>query len=255
MPADALEAARSYAPRLPPDSWFSHVTAAALWGLPLPLRFLHPKAPVHVTTRSADRSIRGRGVVGHRSVGRGALAVRSGLPLSHPVATWVELAPLLSVDELIRMGDALVDPHRSGLTRDDLALACRQAVGRRGCVNLRRAFAEVREGSRSPAETDLRLAITRGGLPMPFLNVDVHTARGRFLGQPDLTYGLARLVIEYEGDHHRTDVATFRSDIERRERFEDEGWRVLRVTGGDARQRFVRAIERIGRLLCERRPR
>ncbi len=29
---------------------------------------------------------------------------------------------------------------------------------------------------------------------------------------------------------HRVDLDTFRDDIERRERFEDAGWRVIRVT-------------------------
>ena len=61
-----------------------------------------------------------------------------------------------------------------------------------------------------------------------------HVRRRRQLpGRPDLAYRDRKIGIEYEGDYHRVSASTFRSDIARRERFADEGWRTLRVTGDD----------------------
>jgi hypothetical protein len=71
------------------------------------------------------------------------------------------------------------------------------------------------------------------GLPEPELNVRIYDRAGWFLGEGDLVHRSARLVLEYEGDHHRTDQAQWRKDLLRRERFEDAGWSVLRVTGDD----------------------
>lgn len=52
-------------------------------------------------------------------------------------------------------------------------------------------------------------------------------------------------MIEYEGDDHRTDQEVFRRDIRRRERFEDAGWSVLRVTIEDL---FLHRAELLARI-------
>jgi very-short-patch-repair endonuclease len=70
---------------------------------------------------------------------------------------------------------------------------------------------------------------------------------------PDLAYPNERIAIEYEGEVHATDLQTFRDDIERRERFEDAGWRVIRVTADHLRKPAV-LLARITRALAERRP-
>ncbi|MBF4576965.1 hypothetical protein [Frondihabitans sp. VKM Ac-2883] len=61
----------------------------------------------------------------------------------------------------------------------------------------------------------------------------LYAADGSYLGRPDLAYRDRKIGIEYEGDYHRVSASTFRSDIARRERFADEGWRTLRITGDD----------------------
>ncbi len=60
-----------------------------------------------------------------------------------------------------------------------------------------------------------------------------------------------RIAIEYEGDVHRLDRDTFRDDIDRRERFEDAGWRVIRVTA-EHLQRPHALVERIRSALAAR---
>lgn len=54
------------------------------------------------------------------------------------------------------------------------------------------------------------------------------TAAG--IRHPDLGYLEARVLIEYQGDHHRTDRRQWREDLVRRQLFEDAGHRVIEVS-------------------------
>ena len=56
-------------------------------------------------------------------------------------------------------------------------------------------------------------------------------------------------LMKYEGDIHRVDQATWRKDIRRRERVEDLGWRMVRVTADDV-ARPAELIRRLRRLLA-----
>lgn len=76
---------------------------------------------------------------------------------------------------------------------------------------------------RSPRETLLRLLIRDAGLPEPEINFWIYDDDGRFLTESDLVYPEEKVVLEYEGDHHRTDVVQWRKDIARRERSEEQG--------------------------------
>lgn len=247
----AVAAAHAYATSMAPDARLSHVTAAALWGLPLPRR-LSDSAEVHVTLPGSDRSVRARNVIGHRSSTSGPPEYVEEIRVSDPLETWASLGPFLTIDELIAAGDAVCDPYGLASTRDDLAAEIGRVAGRRGLAKVRRAFVDVREGSRSPQETALRLALVRAGARMPFLNAEVHSAAGVFLGQADLVYGRERLAIEYEGDHHRTDRDQWHKDLGRSERFADDGWRMMRVAADEARRGFITTTTHVIRLLTER---
>ncbi|HEX6956225.1 MAG TPA: DUF559 domain-containing protein [Agromyces sp.] len=52
---------------------------------------------------------------------------------------------------------------------------------------------------------------------------------GTLVLHPDLADPELRIAIEYEGSRHR-EPGRWERDIERRELFEDAGWRVIRVT-------------------------
>jgi hypothetical protein len=94
--ATLLDRCRAYATRMRPGDFFSHSTAAGLWGCPLPGRFDRADAALHVSTLAPDRAHAGRGVVGHRvgpdTVG---LSERHGLPVSDAATTWCDLASVL----------------------------------------------------------------------------------------------------------------------------------------------------------------
>lgn len=105
-------------------------------------------------------------------------------------------------------------------------------VGRRRHVRGRRlllaALPLLREGSGSPAESRLRLRLTAAGVPEPAMNRRIVLPDGSWL-MPDLVWEEARICLEYEGDHHRTDRAQFAEDIRRVRRLEAAEWICLRA--------------------------
>lgn len=227
-PADS---ARAFVPLLRPGDRFSHVTAARLWPLPLPAA-VHE---LHVATPRPRNAHRGEGVIGHLSAVSTATA-RHGFPLSDPLALFIELATLLDEDDLVAVGDALVlepallDPSdvRPWITLDDLRAGC-LAARAHGVRRARRAAAKVRQGAESPMETYLRLLLVRAGLPEPELNQELFDARGRWIGRFDMVYREARVIVEYDGDQHRTSTTQYERDISRIDRAIAARWTVVRV--------------------------
>ena len=75
----------------------------------------------------------------------------------------------------------------------------------------------------------LRLLIVRAGMPEPMINAPVRSRAGRVVAHADLAYPEFNLVLEYDGDQHRTDRSQYYIDIDRLERITREGWRVIRI--------------------------
>lgn len=247
VPRSVEERARALAPRLRPDQVFSHTTAATILGVPLPRR-IEADQRLHVTTIGADQALRVRGAVGHRAkYGTVRMTISRGVPISNPADTFVALGTMLTLDELIIAGDALVGSN-GWATVDELESAVRRRPGIRGIVRLRRALEEIRTGSHSPGETRTRLALVRRGLPEPERNHDV-VVDGRWIACVDLAYPEARVAIEYESDLHRTDPATFKKDLSRGEHLKDVDWWLVRATADDVGAGVERFVHRVRRLL------
>jgi hypothetical protein len=245
MPATVPELIASYLPKMADVEFFSHRTAALLHDMWL--RFDDSeRLRLDVAVRPPARAPRDARVVGHHLVDRpGLVEVRGGLRLSNPVETWCQLATVLAVPDLIAAGDSLLAKGRSV---EGVLPALLAAVddGSRPCSGrLRDAIALVRAGVRSAQETKVRLLLIRSGLPEPEVNGIIESRPGVFEAECDLVYRGARVVIEYEGDHHRSDPKQWRKDIVRYERLQDLGWRVIRVTADDLRFRPAETVARI----------
>ena len=114
----------------------------------------------------------------------------------------------------------------------------------------------VRMSSDSPAETRLRLAFVRAGLPEPLANTRLRVAAERGvglvdLGEPDLQWPQWRVVVEHEGPRHLRPEQLAR-DIERTERRRDAGWLEVRTTARDLRNECRSAIVRTRAALTNR---
>lgn len=249
--------ALEYEPAMRSTEFFCLVTAAVLWGVPLPraaFRIRTPRGdfderPLDVGVLLPARAARGAGVLG-RSVRPGWAAIRTeaetGLRLTSPASTWAMLGSLLSVSDLVAVGDALVrEPMRRGdppalATIDQLTRA--SSVGRRVGINsLRAALPLIRTRSRSRKETETRLALAEAGLREPELNCPVEVD-GAVVALIDLAYPELRLGFEYEGEHHLLDPEQWAADIRRYEVLTGLGWRIIRVTKSDldaGRQAFI----------------
>ncbi len=160
-----------------------------------------------------------------------------GIPVTTPERTWLDMAELLTVDELVALGDSCVRVPRTAFEdRDmphcgvvDLQRMIDRHKGKRGLRKAKEAIELVRVGSDSPQETLLRLAVVRAGLPEPDLNVPIIGADGGRHHEPDLSYRKHRIGIEYEGEHHGEEGQIVR-DIARSESYQALGWTEVRIS-------------------------
>jgi len=155
---------------------------------------------------------------------------------------WLVAASTLNLLDLVTAGDWLLRRRRSTLVRLHSAV---QTYPGRGVVHARRAVMLVRERVDSPRETWLRLCLVLAGLPMPECNLVIGDDQGP-MGRVDLVYLAYKLIIEYEGDQHRTDRNQWNADIDRHEDFARDNWTLIRVTSERARwpRQVVRSVYR-----------
>ena len=217
------ELCAAYLPVAPTDAAFSHLTAARLYGMPVPERLIATE--LHVST--ADQPPRRRGIRSHELADTRRRIV-SGLPLVVPERAWLQLAPLISLDELIVAGDHLVRRKKPLCTPDSLAQEIARCSGARGIAKARSAFGQLRSGTDSPPESWMRLTIVRAGYPEPVVGYRAHND-GAFIGTPDLSYPRYRIAYEYQGGGHR-EADEFENDIFRLDEFHLAQWEVIQVT-------------------------
>lgn len=232
-----VERARLLSARAPPGAFFSHHTAAALWGLPVPARAGEALDLGFFLPRRGSR--KAAFLVHHFVEGSVVSSEVCGVPVSDPASTWLMLASRLPRSAAVALGDAVLYapryPGSTRLKRPPLAsLAEIQRLiampHRRGRRHLA-ALAELLSASAaSPPESHLRLLLRDWGVPEPELDWDVLDAEGRLIGCSEIAFVEQRLALEYEGDHHRVDPHQWNRDIEKYRAYASAGWEVLRVT-------------------------
>lgn len=247
----------AYAQVMPESAWFSNTTAAALRGLPLPAWCR--TAPLHVTVDRGRNAPRGEGVVGHQRDLQAPASEQMLVPLSTgetvplrvgtvgatllTAATDLELSDLVAIIDAARWAD-----ERSTFDGIDRILA--RSARRAGASALRRAAQLSRAGVRSRPESHLRLLLRRAGFPEPEIAPEVETPIGPL--HPDLAWSAFRVLVEYEGDRHRTDDRVFANDLRRFDAFADVGWSAVRCTRADLYGEPRRVLGSLARRLRDR---
>ncbi len=237
----------------------SHGSALRVLGVDLP-GALGRDDRVHLTVGKAATIPRRQGVVTHQHSWTGRRFDRRELPclqldglvVVRPAFAWVQLGPVLAVEDLVVVGDALT--RRNGAHTSLAALrhfVATAPAGSRGIRRLRVALDLVRPGTDSVPETRLRLILVSLGLH-PEVNAKVYDDAGRFVAMPDLVLRDLRLAIEYDGDVHRTDRRTWLRDVRKREALKEIGWETVVVTALDLRDR-TELTARLTRILTRRR--
>lgn len=215
----------------------SHLTAAELLSLPRRLRKENPSMH-HIIRPEGEAHLDRPHVIVHRmKLYEDEITTVQGIPVTTPERTWLDMAELLSVDELVALGDNCVRVPQADLEgRDtphcdisDLQRMIDRHKGKRGIRKAKEAIKLIRVGADSPQESLLRLAIVRAGLPEPELNVPIIDAEGTRQHQPDLSYRRYKIGIEYEGEQHGDELQIVR-DIARSERYTALGWTEVRIS-------------------------
>ena len=214
------------------SAFFSHTTAALLLGAPLPLS-LERDPTVHISVAAPLPSPHAAGLVGHRLIIRDEdVITRRGLRLTSPARTWCDLATLLELDDLVAVGDYFIHWRSPYVTLDEIAQLMAGMPGARGVRRAREALPLLNDRPESRPESRLRLIVLRSGLPEPRINHElVDTESGRHV-RPDFIFREQRLILEYQGDYHRT-KSQWRKDMTRRSRLEAKGWYVMELNADD----------------------
>ena len=234
-----------------PGAWISHLTAAILLGLWLPSWFLGCRE-LHLSKPRALPPVRREGVVGHTVLAfDDEVMVWDGIRISTPARTWLDLARILPLKDLVAVGDQLVRQPRPGLegrtepwaALPQLAAMLRRHPKLKGIVKARQALELIRPGSDSAPETFLRLALTAAGLPEPELQLRI-VPDDPYSPAADLGYRRQRVAIQYDGGHHRTREQQSR-DNRRDESFNAAGWRYFKFNSDDLADDFRGAVQRV----------
>jgi hypothetical protein len=214
---------------------------------------------LHVSVRQPSRPPRRAGVVGHLVTDPlVSVVIRAGLEVADPASVFCQLSGTLTLPDLVAVGDALVlrpvytEPwdERPWVSVRDLDERIEMYRGR-GKTAARKAAELIRPGAESRPETLLRLALIAAGLPEPEVNVNIVDRSGRFLGRGDLVYRQWRVIVEYDGDHHRTETRQFDRDIRRLDDLAADGWRVVRVVGRSFFTDRQACLTRVARALTD----
>lgn len=243
--ADALAGMRE-------DVVFSHRSAAHLWGLWIP-RF----GGIEVTSPACERAsayttgVQRSAVVAHRRIlPPEDVVLRHGLPVTTRERTWVDLAAILGIHDLVAAGDSALRAGASG----DLIAAQVAALRRiRGAVLARRAVPLLNKRSASRPESRIRTAILLAGLPAPRVNQAVFDEHGQWLAEPDMHYEQARLALEYNGSDHANE-GRMRKDSSRLLDLQRAGWEVRTYTAPHAYRRLDEVVHDVDMLLRRRAP-
>ena len=228
----------------PPGAVVSHRSAAALWGVEVPLQPADPVVDLTVPAGSRARNRRDRRL--HRSaLAPGDVGRRWQLPLTTPARTWRDLAAVLPCPALLAVTDQLL-----GLlcTPEDLARALAARPTGHGAARARRVLAVADPRVDSPMESVLRWLVHEAGLPRPTLQHRVVDGAGRLIGLGDMAWPDRRVLVEFDGEVHR-ERRVFVNDLRRQNRLVLEGWTVLRFTSADVLGRPQDVVATIARAL------
>ncbi|MCV7066273.1 hypothetical protein H7H51_12055 [Mycolicibacterium farcinogenes] len=200
---------------------------------------LHVLNPPGGQLRSAD------GLVVHRRDGAPLTSV-DGRYVTAPAWTAIEVARSLRRPRALATLDAAL--RSTTCTRTDLWRAALDQAGRRGIVNVRNLIALADGHAESPMESEARLVMLDGGLPVPELQYEVVDGNGR-LRRLDFAWPGQRVAVEYDSlDWHGNPDALV-NDRRRTAALMDVGWTVIALVFDDVRHRQGEMVARINRQL------
>jgi hypothetical protein len=152
------------------------------------------------------------------------------LPVTNCGRTAFDLGRRLSRDDAVARLDALMWARRFRV--DDVWSLAERYPRARGLKGLRVALPLIDAGAASPKETWLRLLLIDNGFPPPPTQIPVFDREG-LIGVSDMGWPELKIVVEYDGDYHRTNRRRYVMDQRKLRRLAAMGWIVIRVIAED----------------------
>ena len=163
------------------------------------------------------------------------VTVVEGIPTTTVARTLLDL--LLRADRLTAIW-ACESALRAGLlSPKELGLAMERGARRRGIKRARRRYKAINPLSESPLETGVRLVYGDFGLPAPSLQVAISRPDGLLAYRIDLGYEAQKVGVECDGRSVHEQPTAILADRERQNAILKAGWRLLRFTWSDYRNR------------------
>jgi hypothetical protein len=223
-----------------PGSVVSHLSAAAVHGLPLLGDVRRPTLTAQPAERTCARD--------HIRVHVAALAATEvedwfGIAVTTVARTVVDVARSRGVADGLVAADAAL--HERLLTQEALCAAANGVTGWPGAAAARRVAALAEPLTESPLESLTRLCLADGGLPAPEAQAWVAVADGRRY-RVDLLWRERRVVLEADGRlKYEQRSSALWEEKRRQERIERAGYRVVRVNWADVVHRPAETVARI----------
>lgn len=219
--------------RMPSAAFFCGITAAMIIGIPLPARFQQARE-LHVGVPAPMRACRTRGVVGHKlQVTEDDLGDWGSLRVTAVARTWCDLAAVLDIEDLVAAGDFIIHHRHPLASRGELTAAAAQHPSRRGRARLLEALELLDDHAESRPESIVRVVAVRAGIRGLRANYEIKDARGAIIARADLCFPENRVIIEYQGDYHRSEAERWRRDRTRVARLAAAGWHVIEIAADE----------------------
>lgn len=244
-----------------PGSVLSHASAAAVWGLPCPLRGGWGDEGIHLTREMGARPQR-QGVVHHRGTLPPDQVTRDadGWPVTTAARTAVDLARHLPLPEALVLLDAAArlacEGFVAGIRRRDyrnprlVAAARALLAGAAATVRCRALEAAITltEPCRESAIESLSAGhFELAGLPRPLFQEPVRTRYGVYF--PDCYWPEQRLIGEADGAVKYSERAALVREKEREQELRDAGYHVVRWLGREIHATPGVVVGRVARAL------
>lgn len=230
----------------PSDAVASHLSAAALWGIEIPLLDRSDRRVDIIVGEGGRAESRADRRLHRLALADDEKAIRLGQPVTTPARTWRDLAAVLEPPALLAVTDQLI---RVEGTKEELDRQLLRRPRGRGCARARQILPLADPRAESPMESVVRWLFHEAGLPRPELQYVVRDATGAFLARTDFAWPTRRVLVEFDGDVHR-ERDVFVRDVRRQNLLVGEGWTMLRYTSADALGRPDAMTDEVRRALA-----
>lgn len=217
----------------------SHRAAARLWGLP----GFGAAGPEITVDHGRNRRTPLGSIHGSLQLPAGHVTIRHSISVTTVSRTIFDLAGLEASERVERALDHAESRRMCTLRQVNQVFFALAGQGRRGTVVMR-GLLEARGEGYVPPATELerlgRQIFAAAGLPLP--EFEVVLGDGDVIGRVDCYWRGARVVVELDGRRFHDGLSARESDRSRDNRLMAAGWRVLRFTWDDLKDRPTQTV-------------